>query len=52
MIGTDILDDAKRHLERAETARDRDRQLYHIREAHQLVVAAVELGARKERLVQ
>lgn len=51
-MGTTVLDDAKRHLERAATAADRDRQLYHIREAHQLVVAADELGVRDPRLVQ
>lgn len=49
---TKLLEDARRHLETAERVRNMDQQLYHIREAHQLVIAAEELSAPEQRLVQ
>ena len=51
-MGTTPFEDAQRHLENAASARDGDDQLYHIREARQILIAAEEVLDTERRVVQ
>lgn len=49
---TTLFEDAQRHLEDAATAHEGDEQLYHIREARQILIAAEEVVDTERLLVQ